>query len=63
MQRRKQKRWQMTLMERAPALPAWTSIPESCRRELIDLLTQLLLQHSETDGVEIVLANAEADDE
>jgi len=63
MKRRNQTGWQMTLTERAPALPVWASLPEACRREVVELLVQLLLQHREDPRFEIGLASAEAADE
>jgi hypothetical protein len=46
---------QMALGESAQQVPAWTTLPEACRREVIELLAKLLRSEA--------LATEEADDE
>jgi len=39
---------QLNLLQTRPRLPAWASLPERCRQEVVVLLLALLEQHAAT---------------
>jgi len=41
--RRKREGRQLALREQGQETPSWSSLPEACRRELVELLAKLIL--------------------
>ena len=39
---------QLNLLHARPCLPAWSTLPERCRQEVVALLVELLKQHAPT---------------
>jgi len=46
--RRRQHTLQLSLLQTRPCLPAWSSLPERSRQEVVALLMTLLEQHAAT---------------
>jgi len=58
--RRRSHAVQLNLLQSRPCLPAWSSLPEMCRQEIVELLGELLKQHVQTSAA---AAGSGGDDE
>jgi len=58
--RRRRHAVQLNLLHSRPCLPAWSSLPETCRQEVIALLVELLKQHAPTRAA--VVASGDDDE-
>ncbi len=44
---------QLNLLHRRPRVPAWSSLPEACREEVVAVLVDLLKQHAPTGATKV----------
>jgi hypothetical protein len=48
--KRSAKKRQLALLERRPCAPTWSTLPEDCRREVVQLFARLLRPSQETES-------------
>lgn len=51
--RRRRPAFQLNLLHARPCLPAWSTLPERCRQEVVALLVALLKQHAPTSAATV----------